>query len=107
MVPTNRQRPGSLVAGLALDPVLVIAKNGWPFGKTLYRLPAASRPALRLGQHGLLSRLPLGRARVGVDQEGNLYVAEVDAGRIQKFTPRAGASPAFLPAKPVYSAWQQ
>ena len=44
---------------------------------------------------------------MSVDQEGNLYVAEVDAGRVQKFTPKAGANPAFLVAKPVYSAWKQ
>ncbi len=43
---------------------------------------------------------------MSVDQEGNLYVAEVDAGRFQKFRPRAGASPATLIGKPIYSAWQ-
>lgn len=42
-----------------------------------------------------------------VDQEGNFYVAEVDNGRVQKFTPRAGANPEFLVSKPVYSAWKQ
>jgi len=41
-----------------------------------------------------------------VDQEGNLYVAEVDSGRVQKFRPKAGANPAFLVAKPIYSAWK-
>ena len=41
-----------------------------------------------------------------VDQEGNFYVAEVDNGRVQKFRPRAGANPAFLVGKPVYSAWK-
>jgi NHL repeat len=41
-----------------------------------------------------------------VDQEGNFYVAEVDSGRVQKFRPRAGANPAFLVGKPVYSAWK-
>ena len=42
---------------------------------------------------------------MSVDQEGNLYVAEVDAGRVQKFVPRKGANPDFLVAKtvtPVY-----
>ena len=34
------------------------------------------------------------------------YVAEVDAGRLQKFRPRAGANPAYLIGKPVYSAWK-
>lgn len=43
---------------------------------------------------------------MSVDQEGNLYVAEVDAGRFQKFRPRPGANPAALIAKPVYAAWQ-
>jgi hypothetical protein len=33
-------------------------------------------------------------------------VAEVDAGRVQKFVPRKGANPDFLVAKPVYSAWK-
>jgi hypothetical protein len=38
---------------------------------------------------------------VSVDSEGNMYVAEVDAGRVQKFMPRKGANPDFLMAKPV------
>jgi len=41
-----------------------------------------------------------------VDQQGNLYVAEVANGRVQKFQPRAGANPDFLVGKPVYSAWK-
>ena len=41
-----------------------------------------------------------------VDQDGNFYVAEVDNGRVQKFSPRAGANPAFLVSKPVYAAWK-
>ena len=52
-------------------------------------------PGYLWGVHGL-----------SVEQDGNLYVAEVDSGRIQKFTPRLGANPAFLLAKPVYSAWK-
>ncbi len=43
---------------------------------------------------------------VSTDQEGNLYVAEVDAGRFQKFRPRAGADPTTLIGGPIYSAWQ-
>jgi sugar lactone lactonase YvrE len=43
---------------------------------------------------------------MSVDQEGNLYVAEVDAGRVQKFRPKPGANRDFLVAKPVYSAWK-
>jgi len=41
-----------------------------------------------------------------VDQEGNLYVAEVANGRAQKFHPRQGANPEFIVGKPVYSAWK-
>ena len=41
-----------------------------------------------------------------VDQQGNFYVAEVDNGRVQKFTPRPGVNSAFLVSKPVYSAWK-
>ena len=37
---------------------------------------------------------------MSVDDEGNFYVAEVDNGRIQKFTPRSGANPAYLVALP-------
>jgi hypothetical protein len=36
-----------------------------------------------------------------VDNEGNMYVAEVDNGGGQKFKPRAGANPAFLITKPA------
>lgn len=43
---------------------------------------------------------------ISVDQEGNLYVAEVDAGRAQKFRPRAGANPDYLVSKPVYASWK-
>ena len=43
---------------------------------------------------------------MSTDQEGNLYVAEVDSGRFQKFRPRAGANPATLTGKPIYAAWQ-
>jgi len=43
---------------------------------------------------------------MATDQEGNLYVAEVDAGRFQKFRPRPGANPATLIAKPLYAAWR-
>jgi hypothetical protein len=44
--------------------------------------------------------------QISVDQEGNVYVAEVNNGRAQKFRPRAGANPAFLLGKPFYSAWK-
>lgn len=43
---------------------------------------------------------------MSVDQEGNLYLAEVNNGRAEKFRPRPGANPALLVGKPVYSAWK-
>src|SRR6202790_2728551 len=43
---------------------------------------------------------------MSVDQEGNLYVAEVGNGRAQKLRPRPGANPALVVGKPVYAAWK-
>jgi sugar lactone lactonase YvrE len=43
---------------------------------------------------------------MSVDQQGNLYVAEVDSGRVQKFVPKPGARPEFLVSKPVARVWQ-
>jgi len=42
---------------------------------------------------------------MSVDQEGNLYLAEVNNGRAQKFRPRPGADQALIVGKPVRSAW--
>ncbi|HSG92057.1 MAG TPA: hypothetical protein VLA56_22775 [Pseudomonadales bacterium] len=43
---------------------------------------------------------------ISVDQDGNLYLAQVDdRGGVQKFVPRAGARPEYLVAPPVYVAW--
>jgi len=52
-------------------------------------------PGTLWGVHGL-----------SVDQEGNLYVAEVDAGRFQKFRPREGADPMTLIGRHEYVAWE-
>jgi 6-phosphogluconolactonase (cycloisomerase 2 family) len=38
---------------------------------------------------------------MSVDAEGNFYVAEVDTGRVQKFTPRADASADYLVGAPA------
>jgi NHL repeat len=55
----------------------------------------ADFPGTLWGVHGM-----------STDQEGNLYVAEVDAGRFQKFRPRAGANPVALIGKPIFAAWK-
>jgi hypothetical protein len=44
--------------------------------------------------------------RIQIFGPGNLYVAEMDAGRFQKFLPSAGANPAYLIGKPSYEAWK-
>ncbi len=65
-------------------------------GRLLYAWgTAADLPGSLWGVHG-----------IATDQEGNLYTAEVNAGRFQKFRPRPGANPAYLVGKPIYSAWQ-
>jgi DNA-binding beta-propeller fold protein YncE len=43
---------------------------------------------------------------MSVDQEGNLYLAEVNNGRAEKFRPRAGANPALIVGQPVRAAWK-
>jgi hypothetical protein len=65
-------------------------------GRLIYSWGTVSDfPGTLWGVHGM-----------STDQEGNLYVAEVDSGRFQKFRPRPGANPATLIAKPIYSAWR-
>jgi hypothetical protein len=41
---------------------------------------------------------------MSVDSDGNLYVAEVNSGRFEKFRPRKGANPSLLVGQPVRSA---
>ncbi len=43
---------------------------------------------------------------ISVDQEGNLYLAEVNNGRPQKFRPREGANPDFIAGLPIRSTWE-
>ena len=42
---------------------------------------------------------------MSVDQEGNLYLAEVNNGRAQKFRPRPDADPTHLVGRPIRAAW--
>ena len=59
---------------------------------------------------GTYGEFPGGIAGVhgmSVDQEGNLYLAQVDnKGGVQKFVPRAGANPDFVVGRPRYAAWE-
>jgi len=47
-----------------------------------------------------------GPHQISVDQEGNVYVANVANGLTNKFRPRPGANPAYLVGKPVYPTWK-
>ena len=46
-----------------------------------------------------------GTHQFGVDQDGNLYTAEVWGGRPQKFVPRKGVDPGLLIGQPIRVAW--
>ena len=90
IVPADR----SGVWGFA-DTVGKVAK--WDFnGRLLYAWGVVGDfPGAFFNMHG-----------ASTDQEGNLYVAEVGGGRVQKFRPRAGANRAYLVGPPVYAAWK-
>jgi hypothetical protein len=78
----------------------------WTYDRTTNKMVGYDFQGHLIYDRGTMGTFPGGLWGVHVDQEGNMYVAEVDNGRVQKFKPRAGANPAFLVAKPVYSAWK-
>ena len=43
---------------------------------------------------------------MSVDQGGNVYLAEVDNGRTEKFAPRKGANPLYLVGPPARPVWK-
>jgi sugar lactone lactonase YvrE len=84
-------------------------KTIWTYDRTTNKMVEWDLQGHLLYTWGSMGAFPGGLWGVhgmSVDQEGNLYVAEVDAGRVQKFHPKAGANPDFIVAKPVYSAWK-
>ena len=65
-------------------------------GKMLYKWGAYGlRPGEMWGVH-----------EFGVDEKGNLYTAEVHAGRPQKYVPKPGTDPAQLVGQPLRVAWK-
>lgn len=72
----------------------------------IYKYDLNGRMLYHWGGFGIFPGQLWGVHQMSVDQEGNLYVAEVWAGRAQKFRPRQGANPAQLIGKPAYSAWK-
>jgi streptogramin lyase len=83
-------------------------RNIWTFDRSTHKLLKYDQQGHLLYAWGTLGMFPgalWGVHGMSVDQEGNLYVAEVDSGRVQKFRPKAGANPAFLVGKPVARVW--
>ena len=83
-------------------------RNIWTFDRSTHKLLKYDQQGHLLYAWGTLGMFPgalWGVHGMSVDQEGNLYVAEVDSGRVQKFRPKAGANPAFLVSKPVARVW--
>ena len=81
----------------------------WGFTDTTARIAKWDFNGKLLYSWGVLGDFPgafFNMHGASVDQEGNLYVAEVGGGRVQKFRPRPGANAAYLVGRPVYAAWK-
>ena len=68
----------------------------WAFDDTTSKIVRFDTKGHLLYAWGALGEYPAGLFNIhgaNVDQEGNLYVAEVANGRVQKFRPRPGANP--------------
>ncbi|MDP9052774.1 MAG: hypothetical protein M3N93_00500 [Acidobacteriota bacterium] len=84
-------------------------KTIWTYDRTTSKMVEWDLQGHLLYSWGSLGDFPgalWGVHGLSVDQEGNLYLAEVDTGHVDKFRPRAGANRDFLVPKPVYSAWK-
>ena len=84
-------------------------RNLWVFDDTTSKVIKFDLDGHLLYSWGSLGDFPGGLFNMhgaSVDQQGNLYIAEVANGRAQKFRPRPGANPDFLVGKPVYAAWK-
>jgi streptogramin lyase len=84
-------------------------RNVWAFDDTTSKIVKFDRDGHLLYAWGALGDYPgalFNMHGASVDQQGNLYVAEVAGGRAQKFRPRPGVNPAYLVDKPIYAAWQ-
>src|ERR1700674_1867740 len=76
----------------------------WAFDDTTSKIVRFDMQGHLLYAWGALGDYPGGLFNIhgaSVDQEGNLYIAEVAKGRVQKLKPRAGANPEFVVGKPV------
>lgn len=84
-------------------------RNLWVVDRTSGRLAKYDLEGHFLYSWGVNGEFPgafWGVHGVSVDQENNFYVAEVNAGRFQKYRPRPNVNPSFLVGQPVRSAWK-
>ncbi len=72
-----------------------------------YKYDLTGRMLYSWGVWGLKPGEVWGVHQFSVDQEGNLYTAEVDTGRAQKFRPKKGADQARLIGQPAHPAWKE
>ncbi len=72
----------------------------------IYKYALDGRMLYHFGGWGVEPGQLWGVHQMSVDQDGNLYVAEVNSGRVQKFRPRPDADPAALIGQPVRAAWR-
>ena len=81
----------------------------WGFTDTTAKIAKWDFNGRLLYSWGVLGDFPgsfLNMHGASTDQQGNLYTVEVGGGRVQKFTPRKGANPAYLVGAPLYAAWK-
>jgi DNA-binding beta-propeller fold protein YncE len=84
-------------------------RNIWTFDRSTHKLLKYDQQGHLLYAWGTLGTFAGGLWGVhgmSVDRDGNLYVAEVDSGRVQKFRPKQGANPDYLVSKPVATVWK-
>ena len=99
---------GSMRTPQPPSPYIGADRNIWTFDRSTHKLLKYDQEGHLLYAWGTLGLFPgalWGVHGMSVDREGNLYVAEVDNGRVQKFRPRDGANPNYLVSKPVARVW--
>jgi len=91
--------------------MFIITEDGhlWAADRNSHKLLKYDLDGNFLYSWGTFGDFPGGVAGVhgmSVDEEGNVYLAQVDnKGGVQKFVPRQGANPDYLIGKPVLAGW--
>ena len=91
--------------------MFIITEDGylWAADRTSHKILKYDLDGNFLYSWGTFGDFPGGIAGVhgmSVDEEGNVYLAQVDnKGGVQKFVPREGANPDYLISKPVLAGW--